>query len=137
MGKWLQDKVNAPGLTLRLVVVEPQDDDDFPFNIYRRLPTQSEGRLVTASYLRLACPLTLLVDKGLARFYAKLIFSEFWTKEFRERPAIYRSSWAERRARETKRHIERFVTGSRYESMYANDRVEPARSHWEHWYQPI
>ncbi len=132
---WLQDKVNAPGLTLRLVVAEP--GSEIAFDIYRRLTTQSEGHLVSKSYYRLVCPLTLLVDKGLARFYAKVVFSESWTKDLREYPTTNWNDWADLWTRDTKRRIERLVMGSRYESMYANNKAEPAASHWEYFYQQV
>ena len=133
---WLQDKVNAPGLTLRLVVAQPRGE--ITFDMYRRLTTQSEGHLVSKSYSRLVCPLTLLVNKGLAGFYAKVVFSESWTKDFREYPTANSwDDWVKLGTRDTKRRIERFVMGSRYESMYANNKAEPAASHWAYWYRQV
>ena len=132
---WLQDKVNAPGLTLRLVVAQP--GREIAFDMYRRRSTHFEGHLVWKSYYRLVCPLTLLADKGLAGFYAKVVFSESWTKDFREYPTLNWDDWMKLGTRDTKRRLERLVMGSRYESMYANNKAEPLASHWEYRYHQV
>ncbi|KAK4118426.1 hypothetical protein N657DRAFT_667179 [Parathielavia appendiculata] len=109
---WLRDKLNLPGLTVRLVVAEM---DDGPESYYRHI-TIEEGATVMGAYMDLARPLRELTDAGLGRFHADL-------------PYPHRE-WAYREKDKIKKQVEEFVMRERYRQLYANGREEPAQSDW-------
>jgi hypothetical protein len=132
---WLRDKINAPGLTLRLVVAEVSD---FTPDCYRPTITFEEGRMIMSAYKGLLRPLAQLADNGLARFYADLVHP--W--ELAERSnSDHTHYWnlMQRRKKKIKEFAERRVMGDRYESLSANDKEEPEPSSWtesyySHWW---
>jgi hypothetical protein len=68
---WVRDKVNAPGLTLRVVMNHLYDDDpEDPANC--SVMTEHDGNEILKAYARIFKPLRLLAADGLARFYAQL-----------------------------------------------------------------
>jgi hypothetical protein len=120
---WLQDKINAPGLTLRLVGAPVSD---WTPDLYSAQITTSEGDTIMRAYMALLRPLRQLADNGLARFYANLIYLWQWAEGSRYPEA----RWVQDKEREIKQHAERYVMGARYESFYANNREEPEASSW-------
>ncbi|KAK4043850.1 hypothetical protein C8A01DRAFT_43227 [Parachaetomium inaequale] len=122
--EWLQDKSNAPGLTLRLVGATVSD---WTPDSYSDTITASEGDTIMRAYMALLRPLRQLADNGLARFYANLVYPWQWAEGSRNSDA----RCVEDKGREIKEHAERYVMGARYESRYANNREEPEPSLWE------
>ncbi|KAK4156196.1 hypothetical protein C8A00DRAFT_12854 [Chaetomidium leptoderma] len=122
---WLRDKINPPGLSIRLIVV---DVDSAPRSYYRTI-TVEEGKTVMTAYMNLLRPLTRLAEGGLARFYAHFPYPWEWTEESRTR-RLNDPYWVLREEEALKERAERYVMGHRYESLYANGREEPGRSDW-------
>ncbi|KAK4243825.1 hypothetical protein C7999DRAFT_17870, partial [Corynascus novoguineensis] len=122
---WLQDKINAPGLTLRLVGA---DVSCWTSDSYSETITVAEGDAIMRAYGHLIRPLRKLADNGLARFYADLPYPWRFTEEPENRFA--RLDWMKRRKRELKARAERYVMRGRYESLYANNKAEPPTSLW-------
>ncbi|KAH6850560.1 hypothetical protein B0I37DRAFT_371893 [Chaetomium sp. MPI-CAGE-AT-0009] len=123
---WLQGKINAPGLTLRLVGAGVSD---WTPDAYSERITVSEGDAIMRAHMAILRPLPQLANNGLARFYANFVYPWLWAEESRDYNE--RWDWLQDRNRETKEHAERYVMGDRYESLYANNREEPQRSFWE------
>lgn len=127
---WLRDKINAPGLTLRIVVAETSMSTP---DCYRPMITFEEGKLIMRACEDLLHPLTQLVDCGLARFYSDLVYP--W--ELADETEVYGlASWDVVRDRRKKLNesAERRVMGDRYESLYADNKEEPEPSLWWYWY---
>lgn len=124
---WLRDKLNAPGLTIRIVGA---DIGSFTPNVYSTTITASDADAITRSYHELWGSLKPLGDNGLARFYAH--FPSPW--RFHGEPQNYHINtmwaWLEAQSQELKETAERFVMGDRYEELYADGREEPHESFW-------
>ncbi|KAK3899108.1 hypothetical protein C8A05DRAFT_18410 [Staphylotrichum tortipilum] len=127
--RWLQERMNGPVLTLRVVAVEfgvpgPGQDPEFI--------TVAEGDAIDKGYMTILHPLAQLA-KGpnyLGRFYADLKFPWHWTDS--AMPWLERGRWAEVGRRGVKKRAERLVLGDRYNSQYANGTDEPEISLWQH-----
>ncbi|EAQ87180.1 predicted protein [Chaetomium globosum CBS 148.51] len=126
---WLQDKVNLPALTLRLVGAGANEVTP---DAYTATITVSEGDTIMKAHMALLRPLTHLAHNGLARFYANFIYPWLWTEESQVRN--YKSDWTEIENRKIKESAERYVMGDRYEGLYASNKKEPERSSWEYSY---
>ena len=127
---WVQDKINGPALTLRLVAADISTDPAMdPDTI-----TVAEGDTIHRGYMELLKPLEQLTKgpNGLARFYVDLRYPWEWTEELRDRPPQDRYELVKVRKRELERRAERRVMGDRYDSQYANERKEPRVSLWQH-----
>ncbi|KAK4152637.1 hypothetical protein C8A00DRAFT_44336 [Chaetomidium leptoderma] len=124
---WLQDKINAPGLTIRLVAAEVSCDSPI---VYRNIIPRSDGDTIGKAHMKLALSLKPLADNGLASFYAHLPYP--WEFTVGPQTRIARSSRVRELKREIKERVERYVLGNRYEGLYANGREEPHLSFW-HW----
>jgi hypothetical protein len=122
---WLQDKIHAPGLTIRLVVA---DIGLGAPDIYNDTITISDGDTIMRFYQELLRSLNPLADSGLARFNADLPCPWRFAGEPQNR--FERMDWVQANERELKERAERFVMGDCYEELYANGRKEPARSLW-------
>ena len=128
---WLQDRINGPGLTIRLVAAEP--GALAPDSPYTDTITVAQGDAISAGYAQLLQPLAQLgrsATNGLARFYADLRYPWQWTDEAEQQEN--RWEWAEAGKREVKRSAERSVLGDRYDREYANGKEEPEVSLWQH-----
>jgi len=128
---WLRDKINAPGLTLRLVMADCTEDGWEPPE--RSSMTVPEGNAVLAAYRGILSPLKQLAagDDGLARFYADLTCPWRWTQATIDRAGQLGGwQWEFDRDEERKRAAECEVMGGRYESLYADGILEPERSIW-------
>jgi hypothetical protein len=125
---WLQDKINAPGLTIRLVAAEVSCDSP---SAYRRLIIpRSDADTIARAHVGLALSLRPLANNGLARFYTHLPYPWEFTVGVRARNE--RILQTDKRKKEIKERVERYVMGNRYEELYANGRKEPEPSFW-HW----
>lgn len=122
---WLQDKINAPGLTIRLVGA---DVSCFTPDVYKTTITFSDGNSITKSYQELWDSLKPLAEIGLARFYAN--FPCPWQFFGEPRNYLTRWDWLEAQRKELKELAERTVMGDRYEELYADGREEPTQSFW-------
>jgi len=128
---WLQDKINARGLTLRLIMADPLPEDWEAVD--RAFITIPQGNAILAAYRAILRPLKLVAagDDGLAAFYASLTCPWQWTESVRDRlnqPGGQEE--APDKAQERKRDAQREVMGDRYESLYANGKTEPNWSIW-------
>ncbi|KAK4039010.1 hypothetical protein C8A01DRAFT_47464 [Parachaetomium inaequale] len=112
---WVKDKINLPGLTLRLMMA---GDSYYRPNGGKEL-TREQGNAILAGYLRILGPLQRLdaaSNNGLARFHAEMVWPWRWT------------DWAVERDRELKDRAERFILGERYRDVAAR---EPPWSVWQ------
>ncbi|KAK3904043.1 hypothetical protein C8A05DRAFT_42819 [Staphylotrichum tortipilum] len=98
--EWLRNKISAPALTLRLFVVF----------VVRRGDTNSPGYSATIAEDEVD---TIMGD------YTNLL-----------QPATVRWQWLQMAQDALKEHAERYVMGSRYESLYADGRMEPEPDDW-------
>jgi hypothetical protein len=128
---WLRDKLNLPGLTIRLAVSEV---GGAPRSYYRIITTK-QGETVLTAYMDLMRPLRGLADAGLARFFAHLSYPWKFTEasKVRGRAEGVAFLWRERDA--LKKRAEQHVMGRRYEGLYSNSiRDEPEESDWAQRY---
>jgi hypothetical protein len=129
--EWLRDKINAPGLTIRLIM-EEASRRDIPPN--RKVMTKAQGMAIIKAYLDILGPLKHLTtgDNPLARFHAKLAYPWSWTEATYDRikqPDGY--EWYKSEQQELNERGERYVMGDRYQSPYADNGEVPAPSPWE------
>ena len=125
---WLQDKINAPGLTIRLVGADVAGRTP---DTYTEIITTSDGDVIMASYQELLRSIKPLAHNGLARFYAHLPYPwRFTVTEGIGQNCYYNWEWVQDKARELKEQAERFVLGQRYEEVYADGKEEPKDSFW-------
>jgi hypothetical protein len=89
---WLRDKINAPGLTVRLVAADPTDGwvppgDEDPTD--RSAMTVPQGNVILAAYREIIRPLRHLAsgNDGLARFHTQLACPWRWTEASMEQLA--------------------------------------------------
>ncbi|KAH6839472.1 hypothetical protein B0I37DRAFT_235423 [Chaetomium sp. MPI-CAGE-AT-0009] len=128
---WLrQQKINLPGLTIRLVVA---DTYDAAAPTYYRTITVEDGDVIMTAYQDLLQPLVRLAYDGLFRFYADLRYPWAFTEESKIRRKNG-MGWRYEEERALKQQAERYVMGHRYESLYANGREEPKPSDWDERY---
>ena len=130
---WLRDRLNLPGLTLRVVAMDVSNGTPDRFGE----ATAEEIAALLKVYTHLVRPLRGLAEPpGLARFYAHFRYP-------RERPldAVLddpprRGPWYDPwlHKKDLKERLERYVMGARYESLYADSREEPAPSDWDEMY---
>ncbi|KAH6853246.1 hypothetical protein B0I37DRAFT_358837 [Chaetomium sp. MPI-CAGE-AT-0009] len=123
--EWLQDKIQAPGLTIRLVGA---DHGPWAPTIFTDIITTSEGDAIMRSFQELLRSLKTLVDTGIARFYADFPYP--WQFAGNPQPKYARFFWVQAQRQALKERAERFVMGNRYEELYANGREEPRKSFW-------
>ena len=127
---WVQDKINGPALTLRLVAADMSNYQAANSDTI----TVAEGDSIYGGYMELLKPLEQLTKgpNGLARFYVDLRYPWEWTEELQALLPQERHDLVTVRKRELKRRAERQVMGDRYNSQYANGRKEPRVSLWQH-----
>lgn len=123
--QWLKDKIQAPDLTIRLVVAE---HGDWAPDVFTNTITTSEGDTIMRSFEELLRSMKPLVDNGLARFYAHLPYP--WRLVGKPQPYFERLFWVMAQERALKERAERFVMGDRYGKLYANGGEEPRLSFW-------
>ncbi|KAK3291148.1 uncharacterized protein B0H64DRAFT_409920 [Chaetomium fimeti] len=127
--EWLQNKMNLPRLTLKLVVVDGSNGGP------KAAPeiTTEEGDALMKAYKDLLQPIPRLAELGLAQFYAHFPYPWEGTPECRVRQKERRSwVWPEKKA--LKCRLERYVMRGRYESQYADGKKEPVASDWDMMY---
>jgi hypothetical protein len=125
---WVKDKVNLPGLTVRLVMA---DASEWSPPEHRENMTKEEGNEILKGYARILGPLARLGDIDLGRFYAQFAWPWRWT------PRVCRRiesddglEWLKSKERQLKERAEAFVMGARYERLYPG-REEPPDSLWQ------
>jgi hypothetical protein len=129
---WLRDKISPPGLTLRLVVADLSEAS--PPAYLQRTLTMEEAAAIMEAYTELLQPLTRLAqDDGLARFYAHFTCPSELSEGTRARDQN-EPGWAWREKADVKKRAERYVMGTRYESLYADGKKEPEGSGWDDIY---
>ncbi|KAK4140578.1 uncharacterized protein C8A04DRAFT_14835 [Dichotomopilus funicola] len=130
---WLRDRhrLCLPALTLRVMVMD--ESNGMRGSEYEA--TAEEAKAVLIAYIKiLVWPLRGLAAEplGLARFYASFRYPQLGPRRYR--PSIMPGPWYDPflRKRDLKERLERYVMGSRYESLYADGRTEPMPSDWDH-----
>ncbi|KAK3298540.1 uncharacterized protein B0H64DRAFT_77786 [Chaetomium fimeti] len=132
---WLKDKINAPGLTVRLVMA---DVDGGLLESDRGRLTELEGKAIVRAYMNISSPLRHLTagNDGLAMFYAQFAYPWAWTdvtKNWVRRHGHDRRGWVEPEERELEDFAERYVMGARYDKLYGDNRELPDKSMWQFW----
>ncbi|KAK3293678.1 uncharacterized protein B0H64DRAFT_405252 [Chaetomium fimeti] len=122
---WLEDKIQAPALTIRLVVADKAPCA--PYMDFNAI-TPSEMDTIMRSFQELLRSLKPLADRGLARFYTT--FRSPWRYVGKPQNGRVRLRWCQEQDRALKERSERFVMGNRYGELYANGRKEPRESFW-------
>jgi hypothetical protein len=129
---WLRDKINAPGLTIWLIM---DDEDEYPPSKLRGSLENCQGAAIVKAYGHIISPLKRLAakDDGLGRFYAQLGCIESWTRDGYEQMMSQPSwrVWYESREREKNERGERYVMGDRYDAQYAGGNEGPVKSIWQ------
>ncbi|KAK3934801.1 hypothetical protein QBC46DRAFT_425562 [Diplogelasinospora grovesii] len=131
---WVRDKINAPALTVRVVVADDMPGDP---RMDRVNITYPEGEAILRTYVRILRPPRRLGDDGLAGFYADFILPWSSTRAIKNiwlRGGIICERW-KYWERGLKARSERYVMRDRYESLYANGKEEPAQSVWRRLYE--
>ena len=124
---WLQDKLNPQGLTIRLVVAEPNGAPTW----YYRTITVNEGQMIISAYIDLLLSLKQLAKCGLSRFYARLAYPMEQTEEVKSYSSdLDRVALVWQGKDDLKTDSEQLVMGPRYESLYASGEEEPSLSDW-------
>ena len=124
--EWLRGKVNAPALTLRLIVARTGSPSSPGY--WATISDEEAGTIMDA-YTNLMQPLVPLAEEdGLARFYACLVHPRKHTRA--GQLGAHRPEWFRVEEQALKQYAERFVMGARYESLYADGREEPGHDDW-------
>ena len=119
---WLREQINAPGLTLRLIVA----GETFGLaDLLRDAITIADAHVIEKAEKELVQSVKPLADDGLAKFYAHLPYP--W--ELRPEASVKTPGWIKAKLKEIKDRAERSVLGDRYEGLYANGE-EPEQSWW-------
>lgn len=135
---WVKDKINAPGLTLRLTMAgtlsraPPRPDD-------RTELSQSQGDAVLAGYDRILKPLACLgAGGGLSQFYADFVWPWKWTREADENRRVLGDGpvekWMKAKEAMLNERAERFVLVNRYDQLSAGAGRFEMRP-WKHAYR--
>jgi hypothetical protein len=121
-------KINAPALTLRLVMA----DGIAPGN-GRNTLTEDQGAEILDAYTRIVDPLRPLVREGLAGFYVQAAYP--WRRTLHTIRQIdwHGDQWLLDIEQVLKTHFECRTRG-RGDAGSCN-RVEPSRSIWQRWYE--
>jgi hypothetical protein len=120
--EWLRDKINTPGLTIRLMVAEASSCPDS----YNQAITVEDGDTIMTAYMDLMRPLTRLAGDGLGRFYASFPYPWELTEESRTRD-MNETGWLRAEEEALKERAERYVMGHRYESLRKRQRGAAAQ----------
>jgi hypothetical protein len=121
---WIKDKINIPGITLRLTMAgslssSPKHPDK------RETLTQEQGDEILAGYDRILKPLARLGGKdGLNRFYADFAWPWKWTKWASEMFPYHddweaNCEWIKSKEEPLNEYAERYILGDRYEQQYS------------------
>lgn len=132
--RWIKGKINAPALTIRLVMAgslswSPEHPDQ------RVELTEGQGGEVLAGYERIVKPLALLTGQdGIARFYADFAWPWKWTTWADEKrwATEYEAWWKWMKSKEDELNesAERFVMGNRYGQLHSGASA-PEDSPWK------
>lgn len=130
--RWLRDEINAPGLTVWMIMTGPLGED-LPLTDRETL-TRRQGQAVFKSYMQIVWILKTLVAgaDGLAGVYVQLAHALARTPEMYGR-AMRHDGWAWIKRKEQKDNdwTERQIMGERYDALYANGKERPAKSIWQ------
>ncbi|KAH6855372.1 hypothetical protein B0I37DRAFT_54943 [Chaetomium sp. MPI-CAGE-AT-0009] len=133
---WVRDKINTPGITLRLTMAgsrmwSPRYPDD------REELTQVQGDAVLAGYDRILKPLARLGKHGLTRFYADFAWPWKWTNWVNERLLATNEYgadryWLELEAKEKllNERAERLILGDQHDRLRSNE-DKPEENPWK------
>ncbi|KAL2024325.1 hypothetical protein VTK56DRAFT_8807 [Thermocarpiscus australiensis] len=128
---WLRAKINAPALTIRLVMA------DFIGPVKgRKVLTEKQGAEILKGYARVMGPLRHLVrkDDGLAGFYVQAAYPWRWTQKTRRQIEEHGEQWLAEAEQDLKERCERYVRG-RDASLDSRTRAEPRASVWQRQYE--
>ncbi|KAK3897028.1 hypothetical protein C8A05DRAFT_39422 [Staphylotrichum tortipilum] len=138
---WLQDRLNLPGITLRVVAMDDSNVSDVGFD----QATVEERAALLEVHTDLVRPLRGLAQPpGLARFYAHIrcprvrssediINDPGWTNYDEANEPPQTGPWYDPLLykKDLKERLERYVMGARYETQYADGVEEPRASDWD------
>ncbi|KAI3400649.1 hypothetical protein diail_2361 [Diaporthe ilicicola] len=128
--EWLRPLINAPGLTIRLVMADasewspPEDREDM---------TKAQGDAVLTAYARILGPLARLGDDHLGRFHAQFAWPWSWTPRAQDRLRHNLEeglSWLRAKEAVLNERAERLVMGKRYEWL-RRENGQPPTSVWQ------
>ncbi|KAK4043212.1 hypothetical protein C8A01DRAFT_13272 [Parachaetomium inaequale] len=129
--EWVRGEVNAPALTLRLVMA----DSVYLLN-GRRAVAEDQGADILEAYTRIIDPLRSLVrDDGLAGFYVQAAYPWRWNLDTVRNIQWYGEEWLVDVEQALKEHFERRIRG-RGASLGSRKKPEPSKSAWQRWYKP-
>ncbi|KAL2152143.1 hypothetical protein VTH82DRAFT_5327 [Thermothelomyces myriococcoides] len=128
---WLIPRVNPRQLTLQLAVSDPGAYALVPY--YEPITVQGAWELL-GSYMNLVHPIVWLGDEGLARFYAHFPDPWQWVGELQEDSEIDALSRLMDTVIDFNECAERWVLGSRYDSLRADETEEPYLGNWNEMY---
>jgi hypothetical protein len=138
---WVGDKINIPGITLRLTIAgslssPPKHPDE------RKALTPAQGDEVLAGYHRILKPLARLGGKeGLNRFHADFALPWKWTTWVSERfgdvdDSVAAREWIKSKEALLNEYAERFVLRDRYDRLFSKARgKEPEERQWTRLYE--
>jgi len=125
---WIRDKINAPALTITLVMVDFHDGD-VP-NLRGDL-TKDQGHQIIKGYSSiLDCFRPPAKDGSLAGIYIQPAFPLRWTPGTRRNMQRH-YNWLAEAKQDIKKHAEQFVFGGKD----SGTKTEPGKSTWQRWYE--
>jgi hypothetical protein len=126
--EWIRNKINAPALTLSLVMADFHGND-VP-NLRGDLTKEQGHQIIKAYSSILLCLRPLARDGGLAGIYIQPAYPWRWAPG--AIPGIQRHhNWLAEAEREIKKNSEEFVFGGKN----SLNRAEPRKSIWQRWYE--
>lgn len=128
---WLRNKIKAPVVTLRLIVIEDSGPDPL-LKRFHKAGAYGAPETLFEAYMALIGPLKQLAEgpDGLARFYADLCDPERGAAEEDDDDVTLDDDDGEKRGA-LRTTAQRLVTTERYDAM-GDTTVESAQSHWQH-----
>lgn len=117
--QWAQDKLNQPGLTIRLVTADPWEHGS-PSRVN---VTAGQGQKALAGHRRILSHLSTLRELG--KFYAHLSWPWKMNNEWLDRADAVKC-----KEKALKEEAERLVMGARYDGLYSHGE-EPLHSLWQ------
>jgi hypothetical protein len=126
---WIRGKVNAPALTISVVMVDFHGVSDI-----RKDLTKDEGTQIIKGYssiLEFLRPLAR--DDGLAGIYIQAAYPWRWTQgSIRNIQRHY--NWLAEAEQQVKQNAEEFVRG-KDQRLDSRSKAEPRKSIWQRWYE--
>lgn len=133
-GKWMRSKINAPALTIRVVMA----DFSWTDSSTRASLTWGQGKVILSGYMNILRPLRRLVqgDDGLAGIYLQAAFPWRWTENSKGLIEKHGAQWLVNQEKgvsdEGLRHV--YGPDANLDSLPRRG-PEPRQSIWRRWYE--